>query len=570
MTISSFVSKFWRRGPALVAVAVSLLSLLAASPAAAKPIYLDGSGPWRRGTGGANAGDPVDVATGAFQLQEPLFRLGGRIPVSVSWRYAGLDASNGPLGVGTSLSTDYFIEPETVNGVSQWKLICPGNEHFSLPPTGAPGGFASKTDPELLGAVLSVTTSGGTMQSAILRWKTGEKFNFNNVGQLNKIEDRHGNWLSVVHVSTTGFPTSITQSGSGRSITFDYWNDTINPANPANGKVKSIGCGKGSYQFAYDTAGRLWKVTDALGGVTTYGWTNVTRSDGRVIAAISTVTDHNGKVRLTNDFDTQGRVYRQTFPDTGTINYTYSTNRTDVTDARGNVTRYDFAWTPSMTGYNLSSVTDPYGHSTTFERSGPSYLLTGVVDFLGRRVDLTWDHSRGNLLTATVPTASGGTHTWQVTYNTTWSRPLTITDPLNRQTVYTVDATDGDVTAVRNPRNYTTSFSIAANGDLQSVTDALNHTTSRVAGRRYRRPAPSEPYGRLSPHTAQASGTHPRVLGTRGQARTGFERALLSSSGWAARCRAAVSRPTLPVSAGYPRAARYWRRCPRYPCHSAA
>jgi YD repeat-containing protein len=59
----------------------------------------------------------------------------------------------------------------------------------------------------------------------------------------------------------------------------------------------------------------------------------------------------------------------------------------------------------------------------------------------------------------------------------------------------------------------------------------VRNGSGRVAGPHYCGPAPSEPCVRVSPHTAQASRTHPRVMGTRGQARTGFARAALWSSG---------------------------------------
>ncbi len=155
-----------------------------------------------------------------------------------------------------------------------------------------------------------------------------------------------------------------------------------------------------------------------------------------------------------------------------------SNGTTTVTDPRGNVTSWSYSWNPSKYGYLVSSTTDALGRTTNFERTAtPSYLTTAVVDFRGRRTSYGWDKTKGNLTSVTRPTTSGGTVTWTTTYEGTFSQLTQVKDPLLRATTYTVNPTTGDTTAVKDARNFTTSFSFAANGDNLSTTNALNQTT---------------------------------------------------------------------------------------------
>ncbi len=61
---------------------------------------------------------------------------------------------------------------------------------------------------------------------------------------------------------------------------------------------------------------------------------------------MTTVRNARGIVEVTNEYDSSGRVLRQTFPDTGTYQFAYTLNKktsaiqqTDVTDPRGTVRR---------------------------------------------------------------------------------------------------------------------------------------------------------------------------------------------------------------------------------------
>lgn len=445
-----------------------LLGTLLCARSGAAPYY-ESNGPYCHGTGGAcYAG--VDVATGSLSVGGDLIEIPGRIPISLGWQWRSQDNSNGPIAKGTSLTTDYFV---TAYG-GGYELLGPGNRHF-LFPTLSGGDYINTTDPEMLGARLTVTGGGLT---SVLRWKDGGKFLFDSGGALYRVEDPHGNYLTITR-NASGYPTQISQP-NGRSVTLDY--------DATSGKLLTISLWDDSWaQFIFhrDLQGRLDGVMDRLGMWTNYTWTSYQRG-GVTLPLLASVSDQNGNSLYTNAYDSQGRLATRTYPDAGVLTMAYSgaigsSGYTTATDPLGNVTRWDFLWNTSngaLFGYNVTRVTDPMGEVTQFQRTGPSYLVTSIIDYRNRTTTLSWDHTRGNLLFVTRPTASGGTMTWGATYDPTWNAVTTLTDPLNRTTTFTVDPAKGDVTAVRDAANFTTTFTYdAPTGDLLSVTNPLNQPT---------------------------------------------------------------------------------------------
>ena len=79
--------------------------------------------------------------------------------------------------------------------------------------------------------------------------------------------------------------------------------------------------------YTYDASGRLWKVTDVNGGVTEYTYDGASR--------MLTVKDPRGIVYLTNEYDANGRVFRQTQADNTTYQFAYTL------DGTGSVTQTD-------------------------------------------------------------------------------------------------------------------------------------------------------------------------------------------------------------------------------------
>jgi YD repeat-containing protein len=125
----------------------------------------------------------------------------------------------------------------------------------------------------------------------------------------------------------THLPQRITAS-NGRAVEF-----TLDTTNLLVTQAHDLTAGR-TVSYSYDSQLRLTQVTDAAGGVTAYTY------DG-TSSRIKTITDARGIVYLTNDYDANGRVIRQTQADSTTYEFAYTLDgsgnvtQTDVTDPRG-------------------------------------------------------------------------------------------------------------------------------------------------------------------------------------------------------------------------------------------
>jgi YD repeat-containing protein len=129
-----------------------------------------------------------------------------------------------------------------------------------------------------------------------------------------------------------------------------------------------------------------------------------------------TITDPRGITFLTNEYDSAGRVIRQTQADSGIWTFAYTTtgsfiSQTVVTDPRGNPTTYRF----NSSGYPIQQ-TDALGQSTTFERQPGTNLLLSTTDPLGRVTQFTYD-ANGNITAVTDPLGNTRTFTYDPTFN---------------------------------------------------------------------------------------------------------------------------------------------------------
>src|SRR5207244_2072592 len=77
-----------------------------------------------------------------------------------------------------------------------------------------------------------------------------------------------------------------------------------------------------SVGYTYDGSGRLYQVTDAKGGVTTFTY----NAQNQML----TIQDTRQIVYLTNEYDAAGRVKKQTFIDQGTYQYTWTATSNTV------------------------------------------------------------------------------------------------------------------------------------------------------------------------------------------------------------------------------------------------
>jgi RHS repeat-associated protein len=223
-----------------------------------------------------------------------------------------------------------------------------------------------------------------------LTLKNQVAFSFSTSGVLTRISEPAGNQITLSY--TAGQLTTVTDT-VGRATALSYTGLQLTQIQDPLGRKVT---------YAYDGVGRLIIVTDKIGNAAgqnpaLHQWHYAYDEGSR---HLKTITDPDGRVRVTNHYDSQGRVWEQL-------------------DGMLNATTFDFD-TPGQT-----VATDPRGHDTTHTFDGLSreqtevdvvgvdtFTLTNhydaagnrdyVIDRRGNRTDFTYD-TRGNMKTKLDP-----------------------------------------------------------------------------------------------------------------------------------------------------------------------
>ncbi len=435
---------------------------------------------------GAQAGDPVDCATGLFIHNKTDLTLPGVMPLSLTRTYQSGNDKVWAFGRGATHEYDLF-------------LFVPSTWEYAdlILPSGARIHFAALSVwPDHSYAVYEHTASPTEYyKSAItydygcecwtLRLKDGTEYLFGGeLLVLQSITDRNGNKITLSRAQKMpywgygmGNVVQISAPG-GRWMQFSY--DSSDRAVMVQDNM-----GRKVY-YEYDAGGRLWKVTDAEGGVTEYGYD----SAGRML----TIKDARGITYLTNEYDANGRVWRQTMVDNAVTTYSYTLNsktgevkQTDVTDPRLTVRRMAIGTSGWRTSDTLIVGRDQ--QQTIITRQADTNLLTRLEDALGRKTDYGHDEC-GNVNSVTRLAGTSGAVTTNLTYqpkppgwslcagNGMYNRLTLITDPLGHPTTFGYDPQFKNLTSVQGPIQSipATQFGYNTAGQVASVTDPLNKT----------------------------------------------------------------------------------------------
>ena len=147
-----------------------------------------------------------------------------------------------------------------------------------------------------------------------------------------------------------------------------------------------------------------------------------------------------------------------------------------ITDPRGKLTTMAY----NTTTGDLTSVTDPLSHATTFGYDAFGRRTT-VTDALGHTTTTEYDiRGRVTKVTSHVDANGAGPHTGdthtQFTYDKSGHRESVI-DPMGRVTRYVYDDF-GRLSMVLDPLSQATHYTYDLMGNLLSLRDAKNQTTS--------------------------------------------------------------------------------------------
>jgi RHS repeat-associated protein len=406
--------------------------------------------------------DPVDFSTGIkFETVTDVSFGGARGGITLSRFYSSDNSAQailGRFGRGWKDSFDFRLTGSwTVGGAG--RMVSPEEQTgrlFSYSRTEASGALVFNTTAtvgRLADMVRKLTD--GTFE---YRFANGDVMRFNTAGQATSLVDHNGN---VTSLSYTGSNLTQITDPVGRTVTltYDSSNRVIKVADPLGRE----------WHYTYDPSvafGILATVTDPLGGVTRYGYTNL---------RLSSVIDPRGNFVKRLLYDSAGRVISQQFADGGLEQYDYSLSggivtSTTITDPLGRKTTKRF----NASGYVIGQ-TDPLGQTSTIDRSIGTNLPGLTKGPCGcAEVSKQFDE-RGNVTLMTDRTG----HTESFEYEPVFNKITKYTDKLGKVTTYAFDA-NGNLTSITQAAgslNLTTSFTYDSFGELTATTDPLGHTT---------------------------------------------------------------------------------------------
>jgi RHS repeat-associated protein len=451
-------------------------------------------------------GDPVSLSTGLFDYSKTDLVISDVLPVSLTRAYRPGDSMSRAFGVGTTHAFDMFLVGETIS-YSYSELILPDGSRIRYDRISSGSSYANavyvhtSTTTMYYGSVITWNGAGWNLtlrNGTVYIFPDGYGATIPQQCALIGIKDRYGNTVTITRDSNHNL-TQIT-TPNNRWIQFTY--DSSNRITQAKDNIGR------TVSYSYDSGGRLSTVTDAKSGVTTYTYD----SNGNML----TITDPRNLTYLTNQYDSNNRVFKQTMADGSTYQFSYTLNgnssqthfvnlassysgagpgkditgfracqgcsegyttevsQVDITDQRGIVRRVMF----SLAGYTISdthAVDQPEEQTTTYQYY-PDNLLKSVTDPLGRTTTFVYDINN-DVTQATRLSGTPDAITTTSTYESTFNQVKTVTDPLAHTTTFTYDS-NGNLVAVNDPLNQETSFTYNAAGQPLTATDPLSHTTS--------------------------------------------------------------------------------------------
>ena len=464
--------------------------------------------------------DPVNLSTGNLYYEKEDIRLKAVIPLVFKRYYNAMDKGNSGLGPGWSHSHTEAVLEEKDGTLTLHKE---DGKDITLEKDTAENSAEDTAGNGKAGETYRDTRSG---KETVTKTKDGYRYEdkktrhtltFDREGRLQKREDKNGNHISYRYdengrltcaaVYPAQAPEDSTPAGAedgtaaspqpSAYLDFTYDKD---------GLLRTLTDHTGRTVTYFPMDGVLNEVTDPVGHTTTYRYTE----DGR----LRMVKNPRGIMSLRNEYDENGRITRQRFPDKSGMAYAYddTKNITTLTERNGAVITYeqDDRLRNIRTAYqdgseerdtydgkdNRTSHTDRNGH-TTWYRYDAGSRLTGIVNPLGQETVLTYDEN-GQITSVGVE----GKELLRSTYDGK-GRLERRSDALGRTTRYTHDHR-GLPTAIEAPDGSLTTLTYDEKGSILTVTDPYGAVTAYEYDGLGRVTATTDPEGNRTAYTRDA------------------------------------------------------------------
>lgn len=301
--------------------------------------------------------------------------------------------------------------------------------------------------------------AGGLQTAMVDPQGNRKKYGYGPDGRLATITDQVGGVTSFTY-DVDGRAETITYP-DGRVTAFEY--DDIGNLNQITEPTGS------QVSFAYDENGRLVSSTNQNGNTTAYTYDAVGSLNGASLPDGSSISNQVAS--------SLGLVDGLGGPATQPLIYVAPEDRvTTVTDRKGQVTEIIV----NQFGSTVQ-VTDPLGRVTKIERNHqnlavrverPSDAIAGGV-----RVDTVDYDDFANVLGMSEAVGTPEERTTAYTYELTYNKPLTMTDPDGFTTSYEYDAF-GETTKITDPEGGEQLFSYTPEGKLATRTDKNGNATA--------------------------------------------------------------------------------------------
>ena len=311
-------------------------------------------------------GDPVDLATGLYMLEEPDFVFPDWIPIFLTRIYRSRDSASRAFGVGASHPFELYLLRNDL--CSEIRLILPDGAFLQ---------YLRTAGTNCLDATLMHKASATPFHNSSLFWNKdaqqwilhradGVIYRFNDFLVLTEVEDVQKHRLTVGRDSLQRVASVTSPCG--------YWLKFVRDDQGRIVRIEDFLGRRAMYE--YDARGRLSRVEyPSPGRVSVYTYD----AEDRMVS----VGDQHGPF-FWNTYDEKGRVATQRHPDGTKYEFRYvvtdtgKTRQTLVKDRQGKVRVATF----NDSGYLLSDTWDAEGarpHTTNYKRDPETNQLLGLM-----------------------------------------------------------------------------------------------------------------------------------------------------------------------------------------------